>query len=184
MIGALKTLGTVLTIASTASFGKDLYDKHKDKKRARQINEVHNFISSLDLEALQDAIESKNEEALIDAVEDIIIAAETVKSKSELEELAEDAQELATNIIDKVSKVTSTVIDKVQDKINDYELEKDIDRPTYKEFKKLKKPLALYANDGTQYIITVDMVNVFTNNKTKSVTYIVDPNESIIEKLD
>ena len=98
-LGALKTIGTVLTVASTASFGKDMYDKYKGKKKARQIDEVHEFIGALDLEALQSAIESKDEDALIDAVEDIMTAAEAVRVKGEFEELAEDAQEVATKLL-------------------------------------------------------------------------------------
>lgn len=45
MLGAIKTIGTILPVASTAQFGKEMYDKYKTKRKTRQIDEVHEFIS-------------------------------------------------------------------------------------------------------------------------------------------
>lgn len=189
-LGLLKTVGTVLTIASTASFGKDVYNKYKDKKKSRQLNEVHQFIGALDLEALQVAIDGKNEDALIDAVEDIMMAAEAVRAKSDIEELADDAQEVAEKIFGKVtnlvSKVTTTVSEKLEEvKIAVEEME-DSDSSelcTYKDFKKNGAMFVVTDNTGTEYELYSNSPSVFTSNNEKKVTYLTPTGEAIVTQL-
>lgn len=194
-LGLLKAAGTILTVASSAKFGKEVYDKHKNKKRSRKIDEVHNFIGHLDLEALQVAINSKDEDALVDAVEDIIVAAEAVRVKSEVEEITEDVQETAMKVFDKASSLFGSALEKVNEKIDevkegleeledeDGEDENKVEMPTYKEFKKKFAPITVYSDDGTAHTITVDMDMVSTNNNTKTVTFIAGPKEVILTQL-
>lgn len=194
MLLGLKTLGTILTVASTASFGKDMYDKYKGKKKSRQLEEVHEFIGSLDLEALQEAMDSKDEEALIDAVNDIMIAAEAVRVKSDMEELADDAQLAASKIFGKVSSIVGNVTDMVSEKLEEVkdavdDMEDDdldtVENPTYKAFKKHKAVLSAYCKTTDRdYDITIDEHNVSTNNKTKTVTYITPKGHVIVTQLD
>ena len=191
MIGALKTIGTVLTVASTAQFGKEMYDKYKGKKKARQIDEVHAFIGALDLDALQRAIDSNDTDALVDAVEDIMVAAEAVKVKSDLEEFAEDAQEVAGKLFDKFTTVASKVADRVGEKLGEVKNavddmdDDDLDEfvnPSYKEFKKYGARVTVDSG-GKTYSFTINDDNVYTSNKTKEVTFITEKNEVIITKL-
>jgi len=193
MIGAIKTLGTVLTVASTTKFGKDMYDTYKGKKKARQIDEIHEFIGALDLDTLQRAIDTNDNDILINAVEDIISAAEAIKVKSDLEEFADDAQEVAGKLFNKFTKVAGKVADKVGDKIDEVKNSIDNDeeyedlknpKPTFKEFKKEGKTLQVESENGTLYDITNDMDMVSTNNKNKTVTFIVGAKEVILTKLD
>ena len=193
-LGLLKAAGTILTVASSAKFGKEVYDKHKSKKRSRKIDEVHNFIGNLDLEALQHAVDSKDEDALVDAVEDIIVAAEAVRVKSEVEEITEDVQETAMKVFNTASTLFGSAVEKVTEKIDevkevlededDFEDEENkVEMPTYKEFKKKFAPITVYSDDGTAHTITVDMDMVSTNNKTKTVTFIAGPKEVILTQL-
>ena len=191
-LGLLKAAGTILTVASSAKFGKEVYDKHKSKKRSRKIDEVHNFIGNLDLETLQHAIDSKDEYALVDAVEDIIVAAEEVRVKSEVEEITEDVQETAMKVFNKASTLFGSAFEKVTEKIDEVKegLEEDekiesynATMPTYKEFKKYLAPLTIQSDDGTTHTITVDMDAVSTNNKTQMVTFIAGPKEVIFTQL-
>ncbi len=192
-LGLLKAAGTILTVASTASFGKDMYDKYKGKKKSRQLEEVHEFIGALDLEALQEAIDSKDEEALIDAVNDIMIAAEAVRVKSDIEEFTDDAQEAAAKIFGHVTSIATKVADKVGEKLDEVkeaveDMEDDdldmVENPTYKAFKKHKAVLSAYCETTDRdYDITVDDVNVSTSNKHKSVTYITPKGHVIVTQL-
>ncbi len=194
MIGILKAAGTILTVASTAQLGKDLYSKYKGKKKARQLEEVHEFIGALDLEALQEAIDSKDEEALIDAVNDIMVAAEAVRVKSDIEEFTDDAQEAASKIFGKVTTIVGSVADKVGEKLDEVkeaveDMEDDdldtVENPTYKAFKKHKAVLSAYCETTDRdYDITVEDHNVSTNNKQKTVTYITPMGHVIVTKLD
>jgi len=191
-LGLLKTVGTVLTVASTASFGKDMYEKYKDKKKGRQLNEVHQFISALDLEALQEAIDGKNEVALIDAVEDIMIAAEAVRVKSDMEELKDDATDAAekifgtvTSIVGKVTDKVAAKLDEVKEAVEDMEDENldTVDNCSYKGFKKHGGCLFVVGKDSTEYELYANSPNVFTSNKEKKVTYITPTGEAIITQL-
>jgi len=191
-LGLLKTVGTVLTVASTASFGKDMYDKYKDKKKGRQLNEVHQFISALDLEALQEAIDSKNEDALIDAVEDIMTAAEAVRIKSDMEELKDDAQDVAekifgtvTSIVGKVTEKVAEKLDEVKEAVEDME-DDDLDTAencSYKDFKKHGACLFVTDSVGVESELYVNAPNVFTSNKEKKVTFITPSGEAIVTQL-
>ena len=193
MLLGLKTIGTLLTVASTASFGKDMYDKYKGKKKSRQLEEVHQFIGSLDLEALQDAMDSKNEEALIDAVNDIMIAAEAVRVKSDMEELADDAQLAASKIFGHVTTIASKVADKVGEKLEEVksavdEMEDDDleteSQPTYKEFKKQEGCMMLVRDsEGNPHSFHSNSANVFTSNKEKKVTFLTPNGEAIVTQL-
>jgi N-methylhydantoinase A/oxoprolinase/acetone carboxylase beta subunit len=192
-LGLLKSVGTILTVASTAQFGSELYTKYKGKKKTRQLEEVHEFIGSLDLEALQEAVDSKNEDALINAVNDIMMAAEAVKVKSDLEELGDDAQEVATKIFGHVSNIASKVASKVNEKLDEVkeavdEMEDEdletVPNPTYKAFKKQKAILSAYCEaNTTEYNITVDDPNVSTNNKRKTVTFITPDGHVSVTQL-
>lgn len=138
MLGAIKTIGSVVTLVSSAQFGKEVYDKYKDKRKKRQIEEVHEFIKNLDLVKLQDAITSKDNDALIDAVENIMKAADTVKLKSEFEELKEDASEIANKVFNTVTGFTDKILTKTVEKLDnlsDYgHIETPSDEPTFDEF--------------------------------------------------
>jgi len=191
-LGLIKTVGTVLTVASTASFGKEMYGKYKDKKKGRQLNEVHQFIGALDLEALQSAIDSKDEDALIDAVEDIMIAAEAVRVKSDMEEFKDDAQDVAEKFFGTVSSLVSSVAEKVSEKLEEVkesveEMEdEDLDTAedcSYKEFKKHGACLFVVDNDSNEYELYSNSPSVFTSNKEKKVTYITPSGEAIITQL-
>ena len=190
--GALKTIGTVLIIASTASFGKDMYDKYKGKKKTRQLEEVHEFIGALDLNALQNAIDTNDQDALIDAVEDIMTAAEAVRVKSDFEEMAEDAQEAAGKIFEKVSGIASKVADKVGEKLDevkeavedmeDDDLEEEV-HPTYKNFKKHGATMFVTNDAGEEFELHANTSNVYTSNKEKKVTFITPNGEAVITQL-
>lgn len=187
MLGAIKTIGTVLTVASTAQFGKEMYDKYKDKKKARQVDEVHDFIGRLDLEALQHAIDTNDTEALIDAVEDIMMAAEAVKVKSDLEELKDDATEVAGKIFETVSTVAGKVATKVSQKLDEVknavdEMEEDeIPDPTYSDF--INGFVAIDFEVGNKiYKVTIEDENVSVNPKTQRVTY-VTPKNKVVSKV-
>jgi len=195
MFSSLKTIGTVLTVASTAKFGKDMYDSYKSKKKARQIDEVHKFIGALDLNTLQRAIDTNDTDILIDAVEDIISVAETIRIKSDLEDFTDNVQEVAGNLFDKFTTVANKVADRVGEKIDEVKNsieDEDEDeyedlthlKPTFKEFKKEGKPLQVKSENGKLYTITNDMDMVSTNNKNKTVTFIVGAKEVILTKLD
>ena len=191
MLLGLKTLGTVLTVASTAQFGKEMYDKYKDKRKSRQVDEVHEFIGSLDIQALNDAIETEDTDALIDAVEAILDAANAVRVKSDLEELQDDVTDVAKNIFSTVSKVATKVagkvgekLDEVKEAVDDLE-DDDLETPTipsFKEFKKSSAVLQIEDKNGI-YRITVNDDNVSTNNKKKTVTFITPANAVIVTQL-
>lgn len=177
MLGAIKTLGTVLTLASSAKFGKEMYETYKDKKRARQVAEVHDFIASLNMQELEDAIKSKDNDKLIDAVEAIMCAAESIKIKNEFDELKDDVTDVAKNIFETVSMVATKVATKVTDgfdKISaDFEdtskPSSDGGIPTYKQFKNGGQVLVV--NIGSRRMeVTIDDDNVSTNDKSKTVT--------------
>lgn len=135
MFNALKTIGTVLTVAQAAQFGKEAYAKYKDKKRIRQVNEVHEFIGQLDLNALKLAIESGDTDKLIDAVENIMNAAESVKVKSDLEEIKDDVSAVAKSMFDKLSKVANKAVSKASQKFDTTNLDDDsFDVPSFQDF--------------------------------------------------
>ncbi len=172
MFKSIKTLGTILTVVSTAQFGKEMYDNYKDKKRKRQIDEVHQFISKLDLNALQEAIKSENTEKLIDAVEAIMIAAENVKIKSDLDELTDDITSTAKKVFSKVSDVAEKVVASTSKKID------EINKPKYN-----KKEIPTFTQflDGAELefktpdaimMVNINDVNVFINVAKKSVTFL------------
>jgi len=172
MIIGMKAIGTVVTVLSSAQFGKDMYDKYKTKKKDVKLEEVHKFIGSLDLQSLQEAIESKDEDKLINAVEDIIKSADAVKHKSDLEELTDDVQDVAGFVYDKVTSFGSQVIDTVGDKINEFtESDEPETQPTFKEFRKKGKKLKVMI-DGSKCNICIDDEDVHINKKAKSVTFI------------
>ena len=174
MIGALKTIGTVITVASSAQFGKDMYDKYKTKKKNVKLDEVHKFIGSLDLESLQEAIKSKDEDKLINAVEAIIDAADAVKHKSDFEEITEDVQDAAGYLFDKVSDFGSQVVKTVGDKIDDLtSTNEDVSKPTFKEFRKNGKKLIVNV-DGEDCSVCIEDNNVYVNKKNKSITFVKD----------
>jgi hypothetical protein len=187
MLGAIKTIGTVLTVASTAQFGKEMYDKYKDKKKKRQVEEVHDFIGRLDLDALQEAIDTNDTDALIDAVEDIMMAAEAVKVKSDLEELKDDAQEVAEKVFTTVSTVAGKVASKVSEKLDEVknavdEIEEDeVIEPTYSDF--VNGYVALDFEVGKKtYKVTIEDENVSVNPKTQRVTF-VSPKNKVVSKV-
>lgn len=135
MLKALKTIGTVLTVASTVQLGKEVYGNYKDKKRKRQLQEVHEFISNLDINELQKAIESENTDSLVDAVESIIEAAESVRIKSEFEEISEDITESFKTVFSKVSDVAKKVADEAAEQFEKLDNEGEINKtPSFKEF--------------------------------------------------
>ena len=135
MFNALKTIGTVLTVAQAAQFGKEAYAKYKDKKRIRQVNEVHEFIGQLDLNALKLAIESGDTDKLIDAVENIMNAAESVKVKSDLEEIKDDVSAVAKSMFDKLSKVANKAVSKASQKFDTTISDDDsFDVPSFQDF--------------------------------------------------
>lgn len=177
MLGIIKTVGTVLTLASTAQFGKEMYGKYNDKRRARQIAEVHAFITSLDLASLEDAIKSKDKDKLVDAVEAIMCAAEAIKVRSDFDELKDDVSEVAKNLFDSVSKVATQVVTRVGDEIEKIKTdiedtsskESDGGTPTYKQFKNGGQVLIVKIGNR-KLEVTVDDENVSTNDKTKTVT--------------
>ncbi len=134
MFNALKTIGTVLTVAQAAQFGKEAYAKYKDKKRIRQVNEVHEFIGQLDLNALKLAIESGDTDKLIDAVENIMNAAESVKVKSDLEEIKDDVSAVAKSMFDKLSKVANKAVSKASQKFDTTISDDGFDVPSFQDF--------------------------------------------------
>lgn len=175
MLGAIKTLGTVLAAAEAAKFGKEVYDKYKDKKRKRQINEVHEFIGNLDLDALQDAINSGDTEALIDAVEAIMEAAEAVKVKSDLEELKDDVTATAKTVFNKVSSVADKVMARASKKFDELTEEDDEIRiPSFQDFIK-GATLPIFTKDG-DLEVTVNDENVSINVAKKTVTVEIEVN--------
>ena len=184
MFGAIKTIGTVLTVASTAQFGKEMYDNYKDKKKKRQIDEVHEFIGRLDLNALQHAIDTNDVEALVDAVEDIMLAAESVKVKSDIEELKEDAQEVAEKVFNTLSGIANKVTSKVGEKLN--EVKEIIDEETEVELTYYNFVNGLVAIDfevGKKcYTVTIDDENISVNPKTQRVTFI-SPKNKVVTKI-
>ena len=101
MFGALRTIGTVLTVAAGTKFGKQQYDKYRDAKRKRQVEEVHEFLKNIDLEQLQKAVAANDVELLVDAVESILSAAHDVREKTEAEEIREDLSAAAKGVTDK-----------------------------------------------------------------------------------
>lgn len=174
MLKTIKMLGTVLTVASTAQIGKELYSTYKDKKRQRQIQEVHNFIENLDLEILYDAIETEDTEKLIEAVESIIRASENVRAKSELEEISDDltgaakvALEKVTDIANKVVEDLSHVFDELIDDNDDVENEDVVRLPTFDEFINGAE-LPIFDKDGG-FLVTVNDANVFVKMQSKTV---------------
>jgi len=187
MLGAIKTIGTVLTVASSAQFGKDMYNKYKDKKKKRQVEEIHSFIGRLDLEELQSAIDNNDTDALVNAVEDIMMAAEAVKVKSDLEELKDDAQEVAEKVFTTVSSVAGKVVSKVNEKFDEVqtavdEMEEDeIVDPTYSDF--INGYVALDFEVGKKtYKVTIEDENVSVNPKTQRITFI-SPKNKVISKI-
>lgn len=178
MFGAIKTLGTVLTVVSTAQFGKELYANYKNKKRKRQLDEVHDFISHLDLEALQNAIKTNNTDTLIDAVENIIQAAENVRIKSDLEDLKDDVSNAANKVFNKVSGMANKVADKINGlKPNVFKVDDEINIPSFDQFM-AGMPLYLEMND-TPYLISVNDVSVSVNPKLKMVIILFNEGETI-----
>jgi len=135
MFGAFKTLATVLVATGAAKVGRDQYNKYRDAKRKRQVAEVHQFISSLDLDQLQKALKSEDVEVLVDAVSSILSAANDVREKSEFESLREDLSEATKGATDSVKtffadmanteeykKASASVsggVDKVQNRLSD-----------------------------------------------------------------
>ena len=180
MVGVIKVIGTVVTVATSAQFGKDMYDKHKTKKRNVKLDEVHKFLGLLDVESLEEAIKSKNKKKLIIAVEEIIDAAGTVKHKSDFEEITEDIQDLAGNIFDRASSFGSEVFKTVSDKFSDEDC--NIENPTFKKFRKKGAKLVL-SIDGKNHSISINDENVFINKEKKSVTFIND-GKAIVINLD
>jgi len=108
MFGAIKTIGTILTVASSAQMGKDLFDNYKSKKNQEKINEVHDFLEIIDIDLLNEAITTKNQELLINAVENIIKAAEQINNKNNFENIIVDVQNLANNTTHNVKKYLKT----------------------------------------------------------------------------
>lgn len=102
MFGALRTIGTVLTVAAASSFGKKQYDKYRDAKRQRQVEEVHEFLKNIDLDQLRDAIATEDVEKLGDSVSSILDAAHDVREKTEAEEIREDLSTAAKGATDKI----------------------------------------------------------------------------------
>ena len=111
MFGALRTIGTVLTVAAGAKFGKEQYDKYRDAKRKRQVEEVNQFIKSVDLDELQKAIKSEDVEVLVDSVESIIAAAHDVRERSAAEDLREDLTAAAEGATEKVMGFFDSITD-------------------------------------------------------------------------
>ena len=172
MFKSIKTLGTILTVVSTAQFGKELYDNYKDKKRKRQIDEVHQFISNLDLDSLQDAIKTGDTEKLIDAVEAIMTAAENVKIKSDLDELKDDITNTAKKVFSKVSDVAEKVVSSTSKKIDDLQSsdkEDKVELPTFKQFLNGAE-FEFQTPHGMKSIITVNDENISINIAKKTIT--------------
>lgn len=169
MFKTIKTLGTILTVVSTAQFGKEMYDNYKDKKRKRQIDEVHQFISNLNLTELQDAIKSENTEKLIDAVEAIMTAAENVKIKSDLDELKDDITSTAKKVFSKVSDVAEKVVASTSKKIDEINTKNENkSQPTFKQF--LDGAELEFNTPDRVIIVTINNAQVFVNVAKKTVT--------------
>jgi wobble nucleotide-excising tRNase len=137
-MNVIKTLSTVLTVASAAQIGKEMYGKYKDKKKSRQAQEVHEFIENIDLDSLQKALETENVDDLIEAVESIMEAAETVRIKSDFEDLKDDLSEVSKSAFDKLSSVADKVgaaAQKYAEKVDDMiEESKEDEKPTFEMF--------------------------------------------------
>lgn len=110
MLGAIKTIGTLLTVATTAHAGKELYSKIKTAKREKELAEVHDFLENIDLKLLKKAIKTEDQDLLITAVESILDAAEKMRKKTQTEELIEDVTSTAKSIFSTVSDVADKVI--------------------------------------------------------------------------
>ena len=181
MIKVLKTIGTVLTIASAAQFGKEMYGKYKDEKRRKQLEEVHEFIGKLDLKTLQKAIDTNDNDVLIQAVENIMNAAEAVKVKSDIEELKDDVQEVAEKMFKTVStvagKVIETVNEKIDEVVNTSEMKQNKeDNPSYSDFVSGATSLKFKSTNNV-YEVFIDNENISVNPVTKKVTFISPENE-------